>query len=85
MFVSNTDSNNQEYAPRNEIIQQAAEWFYSGTTPQILSSETLKTIQEFLNNGFVDRMKSVRVHLILHQTVLIAKKKVQLFLMDEPK
>ena len=43
--------------------------FYWGTTPQILGSETLKTIQEFLSNGFVDTMKSSREHLILCQTV----------------
>lgn len=59
--------------------------FYWDTTPQILSSETPKTIQEFLNNGFADGMKSLRVHLILCQTFLNAEKKVQLFWMDETK
>lgn len=49
--------------------------YYWDTTPQILSSETLKTIQEFLNNGFVDRMKSLRVHLILCQTALNGESK----------
>lgn len=44
---------------------QAAEFFLNcDTTPQILSSETLKTIQELLNNGFVNRMKSLRMQQI---------------------
>ena len=64
----------------NDCSVQAAEWFF-----WTLSSETLKTIQEFLNNGFVYRMKSLREHLILCQTVLNTEKKVQLFWMEESK
>ena len=69
----------------NGCSVQAAEWFLLRYHSRILSSETLKTIQEFLKNGFVDGMKSLRVHLILCQTVLNAEKKVQLFWMDESK
>lgn len=88
MFFSNTDLNSQEHAPRNDKwLWFAGSWIFLNcdTTPQILSSETLKNIQELLNNGFVNRMKSLRMQQMLCQTVLKAGKKVQILLMDESK
>lgn len=53
-------------------------------TPQIPCSKILKTIYKVLNNGFIYRLKLLKVHLTFGQTVLNAEKKVQnLFLTSE--
>ena len=48
-------------------------------TPQIPCSKILKTICKDLNNGFIYRLKLLKVHLTFGQTVLNAERKVQIF------
>ena len=53
-------------------------------TPQIPCSQILKTIYKVSNNGFIYRLKLLKVHLTFGQTVLNAEKKVRnLFLTSE--
>ena len=53
--------------------------------PKFLVQKFIKTIYKFSNNGFINRIKCLRVHLTLCQTVLTTEKNVQLFLTGESK
>ena len=53
--------------------------------PKFLVKKFIKTIYKFLNDGFINRMKLLRVHLTLSQTVSTTEKKIKLFDTGESK
>ena len=53
--------------------------------PKFLVKKFIKTIYKFLNDGFINRMKLLRVHLTFCQTVVTTEKKIELFVTGESK